>query len=53
MELRKDLVEHIQQIIATSKERAIRSLDNERVQMYWQIGKVIFEEEQQGQERAS
>ncbi len=53
MELRKDLVEHIQQIIATSKERAIRSVDTERVLMYWQIGKVIFEEEQQGQERAS
>ena len=52
MDLRKDLVEQILQIIATSKERAIRSVDTERVLMYWQIGKVIFEEEQQGQERA-
>lgn len=52
MELRKDLIEHIQQIIATSRERAIRSVDTERVLMYWQIGKVIFEEEQQGKERA-
>jgi hypothetical protein len=42
MELRKDLVEQIQQIIATSRERAIRSVDTERVLMYWQIGKVIF-----------
>ena len=52
MELRKDLIEHIQQIIATSRERANRSVDTERVLMYWQIGKVIFEEEQQGKERA-
>jgi hypothetical protein len=25
----------------------VRSVDSERVLMYWQIGKVIFEEEQQ------
>lgn len=42
----------IQSIIATSKERAIRSVDTERVLMYWQIGKVIFEEEQEGKNRA-
>lgn len=52
MELRKDLVAHIQQIIATAREWAIRSVDTKRVLMYWQIGKVIFEEEQQGNERA-
>ena len=27
-------------------------MDTERVLMYWQIGKVIFEEEQKGKERA-
>jgi predicted nuclease of restriction endonuclease-like (RecB) superfamily len=52
MHLKKELIQHIQNIIATSKERAIRSVDTERVLMYWQIGKVIFEEEQQGKERA-
>ena len=31
--------------------KAIRSADFERVMMHWQIGKVIFEEEQQGLER--
>ena len=41
-----------QAIIATAKDRAIRSVDTERVLMYWQIGKVIFEEEQQGKDRA-
>jgi predicted nuclease of restriction endonuclease-like (RecB) superfamily len=52
MELKKDLIQQIQSIIAASRERAIRSVDTERVLMYWQIGKVIFEEEQAGKERA-
>jgi predicted nuclease of restriction endonuclease-like (RecB) superfamily len=52
MELRKDFIHSIQSIIATAKERAIRSVDTERVLMYWQIGKIIFEEEQQGKDRA-
>jgi predicted nuclease of restriction endonuclease-like (RecB) superfamily len=52
MIIKKELIEQIQSIIATAKERAIRSVDTERVFMYWQIGKVLFEEEQQGKERA-
>jgi predicted nuclease of restriction endonuclease-like (RecB) superfamily len=52
MELRKDLVQQIQSIIAQAQERAVRSVDYERVLMYWQIGYAIFEEEQQGKERA-
>jgi hypothetical protein len=52
MELKKDLIHEIHAIIATARDRAIRSVDTERVLMYWQIGKVIFEEEQQGKERA-
>lgn len=52
MELKKDLIRQIQSIIANAKERAVRSVDTERVLMYWQIGKVIFEEEQQGKDRA-
>ena len=42
----------IKQIILQSRETAIRSVDFQRVLMYWHIGKRIFEEEQQGQERA-
>jgi predicted nuclease of restriction endonuclease-like (RecB) superfamily len=53
MEIKKDLIQRIQLIVAAAKDKAIRSVDNERVLMYWQIGKVIFEEEQQGQERAT
>ncbi|MEI9910991.1 MAG: PDDEXK nuclease domain-containing protein [Bacteroidota bacterium] len=52
MQLKKELIQQIQSIIATAKDRAIRSVDTERVVMYWQIGKVILEEEQEGKERA-
>ena len=52
MQLKKKLIQQIQSIIATAKDRAIRSVDTERVLMYWQIGKVILEEEQDGKERA-
>lgn len=52
MIIKQELIQQIHSIIAGSKERAIRSVDTERVLMYWQIGKVIFEEEQQGKERA-
>lgn len=52
MELKREVIQQIQSILATAKERAIRSVDTERVLMYWQIGKVIFEEEQQGKDRA-
>lgn len=48
MQLRKEIIEQIQSIITTARDRAIRSIDSERVFMYWQIGKVIFEEEQGG-----
>ena len=46
MQLKKELIQQIQSIIATAKDRAIRSVDTERVLMYWQIGKIILEEEQ-------
>jgi hypothetical protein len=52
MELKKELLHQIQSIVASARERAIRSVDTERVLMYWQIGKVIFEEEQEGKDRA-
>lgn len=52
MELKNELINQIHLIIANSKERAIRSVDSERAMMYWQIGKAIFEEQQQGKERA-
>jgi predicted nuclease of restriction endonuclease-like (RecB) superfamily len=52
MEISNNILSQIQSIITNAQARAIRSVDTERVIMYWQIGKVIFEEEQQGKERA-
>ena len=52
MKLNKKIVHSIQSIIAQAREKAVRSVNHERVLMYWQIGKIIFEEEQQGNDRA-
>jgi predicted nuclease of restriction endonuclease-like (RecB) superfamily len=52
MQLKKNIIEEIKLIVSNAKESAIRSVDRERVLMYWHIGKVIFEEEQQGKDRA-
>jgi predicted nuclease of restriction endonuclease-like (RecB) superfamily len=48
----KDLLQKIVSLIEEAKENAIRSVDFHRVQLYWYIGCYIFEEEQQGKERA-
>ena len=52
MEINKNILHQIQSIISTAQAKAIRSVDTERMLMYWQIGKVIFEEEQQGKDKA-
>ncbi len=44
-------IQEIKEIILSSRANAVRSVDFCRVQMYWQMGKRIFEEEQQGKER--
>lgn len=48
----KDLVSEIRLIIESARTNAVRSVDFCRVQMYWQIGRRIVEEEQGGQARA-
>lgn len=53
MEIRKDIFQQILTIVNTARTNAVRKVDNERMLMYWHIGKVIFEEEQQGEERAT
>jgi predicted nuclease of restriction endonuclease-like (RecB) superfamily len=52
MLINQSIIPDIKAIIATSKDKAIRAVDTERTIMYWQIGKRIFEEEQQGKDRA-
>lgn len=42
----------IRSIIDGARQTAVRSVDFCRVQMYWQLGRRIFEEEQQGKDRA-
>lgn len=45
-------LDDIRVIIDSARSNAVRSVDFCRVQMYWQMGKRIFEEEQQGKDRA-
>lgn len=46
------LYNEVREIIASARQNAVRSVDFCRVQMYWQIGRRIREEEQKGKERA-
>ena len=47
-----NIVEDARQIIERARSNAVRSVDFCRVQMYWNLGKRILEEEQDGKERA-
>jgi hypothetical protein len=48
----ESLIQDLRQIIETARANAVRSVDFCRVQMYWHLGQRIFEEEQQGKNRA-
>ena len=50
--MNQGFVGDIRSIIDEARATAVRSVDFSRVQMYWNIGRRIFEEEQQGKERA-
>lgn len=50
--INQDLLDDIKGIINNARQNAVRSVDFCRVQMYWNIGRRIFEEEQNGKERA-
>lgn len=52
MNLSQNLIHEIKSLIARAKEGAIRSVDHHRTVMYWHIGERIFNEEQQGKDRA-
>lgn len=47
-----NFVEEIKTIIGQARAKAVRSVEFHRVEMYWKLGERIFEEEQQGQDRA-
>ncbi|RYE27912.1 MAG: DUF1016 domain-containing protein [Sphingobacteriaceae bacterium] len=46
------VITDIKIIISTAKDKAIKIVDQERTLMYWHIGERIFQEEQQGRDRA-
>ncbi|MFZ4726455.1 MAG: DUF1016 N-terminal domain-containing protein [Paludibacter sp.] len=45
-------IQDIKSIIGHSRLQAVRSVEFYRVEMYWKMGERIFNEEQQGKERA-
>lgn len=52
MLINQSVIADIKAIIAQSKDKAIRAVDHQRTLMYWHIGQRIFEEEQEGKDRA-
>ncbi|RFS20480.1 DUF1016 domain-containing protein [Chitinophaga silvatica] len=52
MLINQSFITDIKSIISNSRENAIRAIDHQRTLMYWHIGKRIFEEEQEGKDRA-
>ncbi len=46
------IISEIKSLIFNARNNAIKSVNFERTLMYWHIGKVIFEEEQEGKQRA-
>ncbi|MDR6783789.1 hypothetical protein ABIE26_002822 [Pedobacter africanus] len=52
MMLNPTVLSDIKTIIHSAREKAIRTVDTERVLMYWHIGQRIFLEEQEGKDRA-
>ena len=52
LQLRDNFISDIKGIIETAKTNAVRSVDYQRVIMYWRMGERIVVEEQQGKVRA-
>ena len=45
-------IQQVKEIITNAQNKAVRAINTERVLMYWEIGKKIFLEEQNGKNRA-
>lgn len=50
--IQSTLIDDARTIIETARANAVRSVDFCRVEMYWKLGRRIFEEEQHGKDRA-
>ena len=51
-EVRSELYRNISQILQASRQNAYRAVNFVMVEAYWNIGRLIVEEEQQGKQRA-
>ena len=47
-----ELLRSVRQIIETAREKVYRSSNTILLEMYWQIGRLIVEDEQKGANRA-
>lgn len=52
MHLNDQLLQSIKNIILESRQRVFRLANSSLLQSYWQIGKLIVEEEQMGNDKA-
>ncbi|MGN6416705.1 MAG: PDDEXK nuclease domain-containing protein [Pseudobacter sp.] len=52
METQNQLFETIAVVISNARQTAYRNVNSIMLQMYWEIGRLIVEDEQQGNERA-
>lgn len=50
--MKTELVERIEQLIAEAKKRTISAVNTAMVYTYYEIGRIIVDDEQQGEERA-
>ena len=48
----KNIVNEIKLLIQQAQQNAVKAVNQERVLLYWNIGKYIVEEEQLGEQRA-
>lgn len=52
IQISKSFIDNIRLIISQAQINAVRAINHERVLMYWEIGRHIVEEEQNGKGRA-
>lgn len=50
--LNKDLIQNIRNLLITSRNQVVQTVNSVMVQTYWNIGKIIVEDEQKGETRA-
>jgi len=49
----QNIISEVKLLIAQAQQKAVKAINHERTILYWNIGKRIFEEEQDGKEKAN